>query len=181
MLTITIPSITLFDEANQEFIEKEEVVVELEHSLFSLSKWEAVWEKPFLGGEKTHEETISYIELMNTTPNIPPETFQRLSDENFAQINAHIDAKMSATWFSESKNQNAPKNREVITSELIYYWMVALNIPFECQHWHLARLFTLVKVCNQQNAPKKKMSARDLAARNRELNADRKAKLKTTG
>lgn len=179
MLTITVPAVELFDERTSLFATLPEVELTLEHSLVSLSKWEAIWEKPFLATtEKSTEEVLSYIEAMTLTPNVPREVFSRLTEENLDAINNYINAKQTATWFRETKQ---PKGREVITAEIIYYWLVALTIPFECETWHLNRLFALVKVCNEKQAPKKKMSAAELAARNRSLNEQRLAQLKTTG
>jgi hypothetical protein len=179
MLSLTIPSVESFDDATQRFIYSDEVTFEIEHSLVSLSKWETVWEKPFLGPTpKTSEEILSYIQLMNLTPNVPPEIFQSLSDIQLKLINQYITAKMSATWFTEKNPKNS---NEVITAEIIYYWMISLNIPFECENWHLNRLFTLIKVCNEKNAPEKKMSKRDSVQQRKEINAARKAKLNTNG
>ena len=179
MLTITVSGVESYDEKSQEFGTQGGTVLELEHSLVSLSKWESEFEKPFLGKEaKTGEEVIAYIKAMTLTPNVPGEIFQQLSSENFEAINAYIDAKMSATWFSD---RGAPKTREVITSELIYYWMTVFQIPWEAQHWHLNRLFTLIRICNIKSAKPKKMSRSEAAARQRELNARRKEQLGTTG
>lgn len=178
MLKLLIPVEELFDEESNEFVNRS-VVLELEHSLVSLSKWESTWEKPFLGkDEKTAEETLGYIIAMATS-DFDPDILTNLTDENVKQVNSYIDAKMTATWFNDAPSKGG--SRETITSELIYYWMISLNIPFECQHWHLNRLFTLIKIFNKKNAPTKTMSKRELAERNRTLNAQRKAKLNTTG
>lgn len=180
MLTITVPGPEeLFDDAKQEFVTSGNVVLELEHSLVSLSKWEAKYEKPFLGGDKTADEILGYIQAMILTPNVSEEVIQRLSNENMEAINKYIDSRMSATWFSEAPG--APKSRDVITSELVYYWMTVFHIPFECETWHLNRLFTLIRICNIKQAKPKKMSRGEIAARNRELNAQRKAQMGTTG
>lgn len=179
MLEITIPASESFDEKTSEFVVVEEATLRLEHSLVSLSKWESKWEKPFLGSTaRTDEEVLDYIKCMSIDDDFPPEVLHNLSQSNIQQINEYISAKMSATWFSEKPG---PKSRDVITSELIYYWMVALNIPFECEHWHLSRLFTLIKVINEKNAPAKKMSTQEILARNRQINEERKAQLKSKG
>lgn len=180
MLIITVPGVESFDDKSQEFVTVGEVQLELEHSLISLSKWESTFEKPFLGEEeKTTEETIGYVKAMLLTPDIPPEVFSRFSQENYNQLNEYIAKKMTATWFREMPQSRS--RGEVITAELIYYWMIALNIPFECQHWHLNRLFTLIKVCNQKNSPQKKMGRREAAAQQRSLNQQRKQQLGTAG
>ena len=174
MLTISIPERELFDEASGEFINVKAQNLVLEHSLVSISKWEAKWCKPFISkDQRTNEEVMDYVRCMTITPNVDPMVYKVLTPENLKTINEYIDAPMTATWFSEDKNRKI--NREVITSELIYYWMVALQIPFECQKWHLNRLLTLVRICNIKNQPPKKMSKRDIMSRNRSLNAARRA------
>ena len=180
MLQITIPSAELWDEQKQEFINTKAYVLQLEHSLVSISKWESKWNKVFLSKEdKTYEETIDYVKCMTITQNIPDEAYRYLTKTNVDQIDEYISAPMTATWFAKEKSSGI--NREKVTSELIYYWMIALNIPFECQKWHLNRLLTLIRVCNIKNTPPKKMSKRSLIQRNAALNAARRKQYNTTG
>lgn len=182
MLKLVIPaSDEFYDETISEFVTYPEVHLELEHSLVSIAKWESKWEKPFLSGdEKTTEQTIDYVRFMTLDDVVSDEVFSRLSSENYAAVSDYIAAKMTATWFADSPEKKST-SREVITAEVIYYWMVTLNIPFECQHWHISRLLTLVTVCNQKNEKPKKSSRADIIARNRALNEQRKAKLGTSG
>lgn len=173
MLTIVIPETEEFDQETQTFIQHKREVLSLEHSLVSLSKWESRWKKPFLSDtEKTNEETIDYIRCMTINNNVDPSVYRRLTNGMVQRINEYISDPMTATTFSEDKNQK--KNREIVTSELIYYWMVALQIPFECQKWHLNRLITLIRVCNIKNSPSKKMSRTDIYRQNAALNEARR-------
>lgn len=179
MLVLNIGEAEAYDDEKQEFVMIGGTRLEFEHSLSSLSKWESTYEKPFLAGDKTREETLGYIQLMCLTPNVPDEVWQTITPENIHTVQNYIEAKMTATWFPEEKN--SPGARDVITAEIIYYWMVSLNVPFECETWHLNRLLTLIKVINKKNQPEKKMSRRDIAVRNRQLNAQRKAQMGTRG
>lgn len=169
-----------FDNEKQKFVVSEYFTLELEHSLTSLSKWEEKYEKPFLGEQdKSSEEVLGYIVCMTLTENVPAKVYLNLTPENIAEVNRHINAKMTATTIHELERQT--RSREVITAEIIYYWMVALQIPFECQHWHLNKLITLVRVINLKNAPPKKVGRRTAAQQQRELNAARRAQHATRG
>lgn len=179
MLHIVIPEEELFDEQKEEFIVAKEQKLQLEHSLVSLSKWESKWHKPFLSGERTFDEAIDYVRCMTLTPNVDPNIYLRLTQKNMCEINAYIDDPMTATTFYE--DGCGSRNREIVTSELIYYWMITLNIPFECQKWHLNRLLTLIRVCNIKNQPPKKRSRSEIMSRNAALNAARRKQLNSKG
>jgi hypothetical protein len=147
--------------------------------LVSLSKWESNWNKPFLAKEeKTHEETIDYIKCMTITQNVDDIVYEYIPNPILDRISNYIKANKTATKFS---NQEKTINREIITAEIIYYWMIALNIPFECQKWHLNRLLTLINVCNAKNMTPKKMSKNEIMSRNAALNAARRNALHSKG
>lgn len=179
MLTITMDAIELYDETKQEFVSSKEQIIKLEHSLASLSKWESKWGKPFLSKEEpSFDETIDYIRCMTITRNVDSDTYKYISKKNIELVSRYIDAPMTATTFAKDKKN---PSRDIITSELIYYWMISLNIPFECENWHLNRLLTLINVCNIKNQPTNKMSKKELMSRNAAINAARKQSMNTTG
>lgn len=173
MLRLTIPKTELWNETTSTFEYTEEVVVDLEHSLVSLSKWESFYEKPFLNNlEMTDKETRFYIECMCLTPDVDTDTFRYLSSDNLNAVNQYIKKKHTATWFSDSATETKnTSNKSAITSEIIYYCMTTLNIPFETQYWNLNRLLTLIKVINLKNQPAEKLSKEEAAARAKEINA----------
>lgn len=180
MLQITIPATEQWDEKNQVFVKTDKQVLRLEHSLVSLHKWESKWHKSFLfTKEKTYEETLDYIKCMTLTQNVNPDVYYCLTNENITQINEYIADPMTATYIYEDEKKGI--NRDKVTAELIYYWMISLEIPFECQKWHLNQLLALIKVCNVKNNPKKKMSNRDILSRNKALNEARKKSMHTRG
>lgn len=179
MLSINIPELEQWDEGKQEFVRTKRVVLQLEHSLISISKWESKWQKVFLSKEeKTVEETIDYVRCM-TIGFSDPEVYNFLTPENFRQINRYIESSMSATFFTNEPGGHP--SREPITSELIYYWMITLNIPFECEKWHLNRLLTLIRICNIKNRSPKKRSKREIMNRNSALNAARRQQFNSSG
>lgn len=186
-VTITIPAKDLFDEQTNRFITVKETKLVMEHSLLSVSKWEAKYKKPFLveGALDTPDKVFYYFECMTITPQNPdPNVYLCLTQEDVNRIMEYINDPMTATWFSEDKpKQNAKRGRqkkEILTSEVIYWEMIALQIPIEFQKWHLNRLTTLIRVCNAKNNPEK-MSKKDILAENAALNKARRAKLHSKG
>lgn len=182
-ITITIPGVDLFDEEKKKFLTTQEQTIEIEHSLVSLSKWEQKWKIPFLGNKAiTTEHTIDYIRCMCLTSDVPPEAFNGIAyaSDVFKQVNEYIFDSMTATWFSE--NGPTKPSSEAVTSEVIYYWLVALTIPFETQYWHLNRLLTLIRVANIKNDPKKKlMPIAEQQCQQTDLNAERRAQMNSKG
>lgn len=182
MLTLTISGREFFNEETNEFVYTKEQTIVLEHSLVSLSKWESKWCKPFLSDTpKTFEETVDYIKCMTITQNVDPNVYLAITDEQIEMINKYIKAPMTATWFNEKAEQGGKLYGKQITNELIYYWMVALNIPFKCEKWHFQRLMTLIKVCNAEQQPPKKMDQKTRINQYAAINAARRAKLNSKG
>lgn len=185
MLQLTIAETDLFDEETQEFYKVKEQTLVLEHSLLSISKWEANWHIPYLDDsvKRTEEQIIDYIKCMTINQNVDPNVYLCITPSQHEKINRYILDPMTATWFNDKKEGSSGRggSSEVITSELIYYWMISLNIPVEFQKWHLNRLITLIKVCGIKNSPDKKMSMNDILRQNKSLNEARKAKFKSRG
>ena len=173
MLTIKIPDTEYYNEEISQFVSVKERTIDLEHSLVSLSKWESKWHKPFLNNEnKTSEELLDYIKCMTITQNVDPNLYIAISQDIMKKISDYINDSMTATWFSEK--DDGQSNGKIVTSEIIYYWMITLNIPVEFQKWHINRLLTLIKVCSIENSPKKKMSKKEAINRNKALNKARR-------
>ncbi len=192
MLKVIILPTEHYDEDRNIFFKYPEqpVTLFLEHSLLSISKWEEKWHKPFLTDERlSTEETLDYIKCMivKSIPNqLDSKWLYNLDEKSLKSINDYIKDPMTATFFNEQANKN-PKNKRIITNELIYYWMVSYQIPFSCEKWHINKLITLIKVCNAENEAASKdnkknsaLSKNDIAAR-RALNAQRRAKLHSRG
>ena len=180
MLRITVPATEEWDEDKEQFIQTKEQTLQLEHSLVSLSKWESKWKKSFLFTKnKTDEEVLDYIRCMTLTQNVSPDVYRCLTRENIKAIDDYIKDPMTATTFVDDKSGS--RNKEVITSEIIYYWMSTVGVPFECQKWHLNRLLTLIRVHSIKNAPAKKMSKKEIMSQNAALNAARRKQLNSKG
>ena len=180
MLRIIVPGAEFFNEITEKFSTVGDIELSFEHSLLSLSKWESEYQKPFLTqGNKTPEEILGYIRAMLISGNLDQETIARLTKQNLDDINAYINSKESATTFKIGPKERA--NGEIVTAELIYYWMTTFGIPFDCERWHLNRLFALIRICSIKQSKPEKMSRSELAQRNHEINAQRRAQLGTRG
>lgn len=180
MLELSIKGVDLYDELKEEFIYIPPTKLRLEHSLVSISKWEEKWEKVFLSKDPmSHEETIDYVRCMTITQNVDPMVYEYLTDDHIRQVMQYIEKKASATWFSDTPKSQGKK--QVITSELVYYWMFSYKIPKECEKWHFNRLMILIQIFSIENAPKKKMSRNEILSRNKALNDARLKAMGTTG
>lgn len=179
MLQIEVPGGEFFNNKTQEFIYTKAQRLKLEHSLVSVSKWEATWKKPFFSNEpRSQLEDLDYIRCMTLTQNVDPSVYASLSAENLKAIKNYIADPRTATTFGPDHSR---PGRERVTSELIYYWMTAFNIPWECEKWHINRLMTLIRICSIKNGPQKKMSRNEIINRNRSLNAARRQAMHTSG
>ena len=179
MLKLTISAKELYNDRDECFIDLPSVTVSFEHSLFSLSKWESKYKKPFISNsEMTPDEVLDYIRFMTITRNVDPLVFQALPEDALDKIKDYISDSMTATTFTDESHGG---NRERITSEIIYYWMLSLNIPVEFERWHLSRLLTLIRVCEVKSSKSKKMPRAEVANKYKELNAARKKKYNTKG
>lgn len=179
MLQITLP-VELWDEGKQEFVYLAGQTLEMEHSLASLSKWESKMCKPFLSkNSKTHEETLEYLKCMMITPNVSDETYDYLITYKLGVIDAYINEPMTATILPGSGGRKG--RSEIVTAELIYYWMIAMQIPAQYEHWHLNKLIALIGVCNVKNSPAKKRSSDEILREQMALNEERCKKLNSKG
>ena len=179
-LSITIPGKELYDEETGLFITIKDTTVVMEHSLLSISKWESKWHKPYLSREpKTNEENIDYLRCMCLTQGIDPKVFLALDQRSAKAIGDYIADPMTATTIKHRDNR---PSREIITNEIIYYWMADLGIPFDpCQKWHFNHLMTLIQVAFAKQQPEKKMSRKEMLAERKMLNSQRRAKYHTHG
>lgn len=179
-IPITIPGRELYDSENERFIDIPTTTVVLEHSLISISKWEAKWHKPFLSDKpKTKEETLDYYRSMVVGQKVDPLVFLCLTKKNRQDIENYISDPMTATTISKNDRKS---RRDIITNEIIYYWMTELGIPFQpCEKWHLNHLLMLIEVVSIKRQPAKKMSPASVAKKNHALNAARRKRLGSKG
>lgn len=191
MLLLELKPLEYFDEDSNAFfyaypwakstpVPKDQVFkIQLEHSLLSLSRWEEKWKVPFLvqEPEKTTDQILDYIRFMTLTKNVPSGVYHSFTQDQIEQITSYIEDSHTATWFSERATGNGPHGKQqIITAEIIYYWMIVNNIPWDpAERWHLNKLLTLIRVCSIENSPKKKQSKAEIANEYRQIKAARRA------
>lgn len=183
MIQVKVPAGEVYDSRNEVFyyVEKD-TTIQLEHSLISMQKWESKWHKPFLvEGKKTTDEAIDYIRCMCLTPNVKDDVFYCIPSSEQERISKYIDDPMTATWFRENKSPSVGGKKEVVTAEIIYYWMIKLNIPSEYKKWHLNQLLTLIRVINAKDAPKKKHTTKEILEEHRLINQANRKRFNTKG
>ena len=181
MLEIRIDGKEFWNQEKEEFVNTKGITLRLEHSLISISKWEAKYKRPFLSdGPKTLQETYDYIAFMSLDRNVSMTELEGITEEDYKKILDYIHDPMTATKISNNA-KNKQSSNHVLTSEEIYYDMTALNIPFECEKWHLNRLLTLIQIASIKNEPPKKMSKGEIYRQNAELNRARRAKYHSRG
>lgn len=181
MLQIMLPERRVFNEETEEFISLDPLTIKLEHSLISISKWESKWHKSYLSSDSyTTEEQLDYIRCMSLDPNLETKVLFRLTADDLKKIEEYIKNPMTATTFSKQERKGGRK--QIITAEIIYYWMITYGIPFECAKWHLNQLMTLIEVCARKNAPSKQNGKKGSQRKQwSDLNKARRAKLGTSG
>lgn len=187
MIEINVPASSVVDpDTNRIYRVKKDQKIQLEHSLISIQKWESRWHIAYLkrDHQKTYEQIIDYIRCMTLTPNVADDVYYCIPDSELKRVAQYIDDPMSATRVHDAppvKSFGIGQKQDVVTAEVIYYWMIAMNIPYECRKWHLQQLLTLIRVINAKNAPKKKRPMKDVLAEYRSINEENKKRFGTKG
>lgn len=181
MLTLPTKERQLVNEQTLEIVRVPAVVLKMEHSLISISKWESIWHEAFLkdrhmlGGEFTDEMFISYMQCMTLNGPFDPLVYVGLSNEEFAMIGAYMEDPMTATKIKETRG---PAIGGITTSEEIYCSMFQYRIPKDCEKWHINRLLMLIRVFNERENPKK-LSQKEAMQQMYNKNAYRQAKARS--
>lgn len=164
-----------FDESTEEFISFKGCRFKIEHSLVSLAKWESKWKVPFLHTQLTRAQWIDYVRCMTITQNVDPLTYRVISNPLLKEIQDYVNESQTATTIKDN-TPNRPRKKEIVTAEIIYFWMLSYQVPVEFEKWHLSRLLTLIEVCAIKNdTSSRKMSKSDILKQNNKLNAARRA------
>ena len=178
-LQLYVNGTELFDSERRMFIQVKPQKLVLEHSLISISKWEAKHHKMYLETkDKTGLELLDYIKCMTINGDVPDVVYYALSEQNFNDILTYMEDPMTASSVYNPPRKN---HQERVSSELIYYWMIQYGIPFECEKWHINRLLMLINICSRKSSTLSKADKQAMDQRRAAINAERKAKLHTKG
>lgn len=151
-------------------------VLKFEHSLRSLSKWEAKYRKPYLVPQHTAYEMVDYYREM-LLGDSDPTVIYRLSPEQLEMVEKYINTPQTAS----SVPKEGRPSTEQVTSELIYYWMTELGIDWEAQDWHLSRLMMLIQITTYKKQAPKKQRVSDFKESWASANAAAKKKYNSNG
>lgn len=180
MLCLQIPKTEIWDYDKEEFVYVDGFTLKLEHSLYAVSKWEQKYHKPFLEQKQlSNSEMMYYIRCMSLDEELIEDFVYAITPQIIEEIRKYIEDPATATVIKNNKKPSS--NRKFVTSELIYYYMASLQIPFECEHWNLNRLITLIGIFDAESGKSKPMSKSDIYAENRRLNAARRKALNSKG
>lgn len=182
MLKLIVPSEEYYDEETNTFSQTKDYVLQLEHSLVSISKWESKWKKPYISkAKKTYQERCDYVRCMTITQNIPPHVYRNLTEAALARVDLYMADPMSATTIRSIKGKGGGGSSS-ITSETVYYWMIQYGIPFSCEKWNFNRLMALINICGRKVSNQgKKPNGKHLMQQMYDLNEKRKAQFHTKG
>ena len=174
VLDLYIPGKEFWNSELQEFIYTKDITLHLKHSLVSLTRWEQHYKRRFLdNGPKNEEEYRFYIQCMTLNKDVDPLVYTVLQEDDIKKVTDYLHDSMTATTLPKQNNNRS--NSEKLSSELIYYYMTALNIPFECEKWFLNNLIILISIASIKNNPQEKKSKPSWSSI-RALNAERNAK-----
>lgn len=165
-LTIFIPEKEMWDDSRGEFISFREHKLTLEHSLVSLTKWESKWHKPFLSPEeKTQEEVVDYVRCMIMDDDVEDDIAYALTPQDLMKVQNYIETEQTGTTIPEDKKSNEPKSNELMTSELIYYYLGQIQcLTPTIENWHLSRTLTLIRVASFKQKPEKELDKKQALA-----------------
>ena len=175
-ISIEVPEMESFDPNSNSFIKIDKQIFTFQHSLKSISKWEAKYKKPFLSEftKKTKIESLDYY-LMMALDSTFDASF--LTGDITEILGNYVNEEFSATTI-RSNNNNDSNSRRVMTSEVIYAYMANAQVPFECENWNISRLLKLLNVISELNTKQKPMSESEIIAYQKALNKKRKEEIK---
>lgn len=180
ILVLEFPEYDQFDRVTEEFVTFPPARLTLVHNLLSIVRWESKWKRSFVDRPPSSvDEVIDYVECMADGQPSVPHMLERLTRDHTEAIKAYIADPMSASVMLSRPGQT--KSSEKMTSDLIYYYMVTFQIPFEAEEWHLNRLLMLIRICNAKQSAGQKTNSKSAASQRAALNRARRARAGSRG